>query len=101
MRWLGLLCLLSVPVLSDTAPAQPQPGEFQPAGEGATAHPAPQAQAPAHPQGVEKAPSGVIQGGWGYVYAAYGAGLLGLVVYAASLFLRRSTESQQQPPGAS
>ncbi len=55
--------------------------------------------AASHPVGIEQAPPmGVIQGGWGYVYAAYGLGLLGLVTFAASLFLRRA--EGPPPPGA-
>ncbi|MEW6433682.1 MAG: hypothetical protein AB1730_19420 [Myxococcota bacterium] len=57
--------------------------------------PAP-APAPQHPQGIEKAvPSGVIEGGWGYVYASYAVALLGLALYALSLWTRRPGA---QPP---
>lgn len=70
MKWFALVLLMSMPTWADD-PAPPAP------------------PVPTHPQGVEKS-MGVIQGGWGYVYASYGAGLLGLVVYAASLFIRRS-----------
>ena len=31
---------------------------------------------------------GMIQGGWEYVYAAYGISWTALIVYAASLYLR-------------
>lgn len=58
-------------------------------------NPAP-APAPQHPQGIEKAvPSGVIEGGWGYVYASYAVALLGLAFYALSLWTRRPGA---QPP---
>lgn len=81
MRYLALVWFLSLPVLADIA-APPAPV------------PAAQAQ---HPQGIEKVPMGVIEGGWAYVYAAWGAGLLGLVGYAVSLYVRRS---EAPPPGA-
>lgn len=81
MRYLALALFLSLPAMADVAPP-PAP---------------PPAPAPLHPQGIEKVPMGVIEGGWAYVYAAYGAGLFGLVAYAASLFLRRS---EAPPPGA-
>ena len=84
MRWLALVLFLSLPVLADIA--QPPP-----------AAPAAVAPEPQHPQGIEKAPMGVIEGGWAYVYAAWGAGLLGLVGYALSLYVRRS---EAPPPGA-
>lgn len=74
MKYLALVLVLSLPVLADVA-----------------------SPVPLHPEGIEKVPMGVIEGGWAYVYAAYGAGLLGLVVYAASLFVRRS---ETPPPGA-
>lgn len=82
MRYLALIVALSLPALADVAPPPEKPPEA----------------APAHPQGIEKVPMGVIEGGWAYVYAAYGVGLFGLIAYAASLFLRRST--QPPPPGA-
>ena len=81
MRFLALIVALSLPALGNMPPEKQ-----------------PEAAAPMHPQGIEKVPTGVIEGGWAYVYAAYGAGLLGLLAYAASLFLRRST--QLPPPGA-
>ena len=37
--------------------------------------------------------SGVIEGGWNFVYAAYGVALSGVAAYAASLFLRRKGKS--------
>jgi hypothetical protein len=50
----------------------------------------PTAPAAVHPVGIEKAmPTGVIEGGWGYVIAAYAAGVLGVAGYAFSLFTRR------------
>ena len=84
MRFLALSVFLSLPVLADALPV-PEPVVAQ-----AT-------PAPAHPDGIEKVPMGVIDGGWAYVYAAYGAGLFGLIAYAASLYLRRS---EAPPPGA-
>ena len=52
--------------------------------------PAPVAAPAVHPEGIEKAaPSGVIQGGWGYVYACYGIAIGGTIFYALTLFLRR------------
>ncbi len=86
MKFLVLSAFLSLPVLADVA----VPPDLQPVAQTA---PAP---APVHPQGIEKVPMGVIEGGWAYVYAAYGAGLLGLIAYTASLFLRRS---EAPPPG--
>jgi hypothetical protein len=64
----------------------------------ATAPPAVPAPAlPAqHPQGIEQAsPSGVIQGGWGYVYASYAVAVASLALYALSLWTRRMGA---QPP---
>lgn len=80
-------------VQPDTAAAP----EAAPAPEAANANPAPPAApAPQHPQGIEKAgPSGVIEGGWGYVYASYAVALVGLALYALSLFTRRPGA---QPP---
>ena len=53
--------------------------------------PLPPAPAPAavHPEGIEKIPTGVIQGGWGYVYACYIVAIGGTIFYALSLYLRR------------
>jgi hypothetical protein len=101
MRWLTLIALLALPALADVVPDKPQekPPEAVVAPPAPAADPAPVAvPAPQHPQGIEKVPMGVIEGGWAYVYAAYGAGLFGLIAYAASLFLRRS--SDLPPPGA-
>ncbi len=51
--------------------------------------PEPDAQpAAVHPEGIENVGMGVVQGGWEYVYAAYGVGLLGVVLYAVSLVVR-------------
>jgi hypothetical protein len=85
--WAGL-------ALADIAP--PPPAEPTPA---ATPTPAP-APAPAvHPQGIEKAaPLGVIQGGWGYVYACYGLAIGGTILYAISLFTRRPRGNEGVPP---
>ena len=82
MRFLVLSVFLSLPVLADVDPPDRKPAVVQPA--------------PVHPEGIEKVPMGVIEGGWAYVYAAYGAGVFGLIAYATSLFLRRS---EAPPPG--
>ncbi|MDP1914600.1 MAG: hypothetical protein Q8L14_00040 [Myxococcales bacterium] len=58
----------------------------------------PQAAAPLHPEGIEKAGGGVISGGWEYVYAAYTLGTLGVLGFATSLFFRRP---KAQPERAS
>lgn len=50
---------------------------------------APPPEAAKHPAGIEKS-VGVISGGWEYVYAAYTLGLLGVLGYATSLFVRRN-----------
>jgi hypothetical protein len=43
-----------------------------------------------HPQGIEKMPPmGVIEGGWGYVYACYGLAIGGTLLYGLSLYARR------------
>lgn len=61
--------------------------------EKAPPEPAP-APAPQHPMGIEKAGvgSGVIQGGWEYVYACYALAVIGVLGYGASLFVRRPKE---------
>jgi hypothetical protein len=98
MKWLAFVLVLSMPVLADVA--APPPPAPDPAPAEAVVAPAPMAKE--HPGGNENAPAappmGVIEGGWAYVYAAWGAGIFGLVGYAASLFLRRS--SDVPPPGA-
>ena len=38
---------------------------------------------------------GVIVGGWGYVWAAYGFTWLAFVLYAASLFTRRTRSPEE------
>lgn len=75
--------------LADIAPPPPAE-EVKPA----SVEPAPQ-----HPQGIENVmpPMGVIDGGWGYVYACYGLAIGGSLLYAVSLFLRRPTGGP--PPG--
>lgn len=98
MRFFALAALLSLPVWGDVAP----PAPAQPAAVAPEVVPAPRPLAAEHPGGNDQAPAaptGVIEGGWAYVYAAYGASLIGLIAYAASLFLRRS--SDVPPPGAS
>jgi hypothetical protein len=85
-----LFALLAAPALGDIA--KPPPAE-QPAPVEA---PVPQVEpvpAAKHPEGIEKAGSGVIQGGWEYVYAAYGLGTVGVLAYVASLFVRRPKKS--------
>lgn len=54
----------------------------------------PPTPAPQHPMGIEKAGvgSGVIQGGWEYVYACYALAVIGVLGYGASLFVRRPKE---------
>lgn len=76
MKKLALIVLLAAPAFADEAPG-------------------PRAPAPAleHPEGIEKVGMGVIEGGWNYVYAAYGVALSGVALYAASLFLRRKGKS--------
>lgn len=102
-RLVLLSALVSTIALADIAPAEPSPAAPPaeaapaPAAEVAPAPPVEAAPAPApmHPAGIEKAgPSGVIEGGWGYVFAAYGLSFGGLALYALSLALRR------QKPGA-
>lgn len=78
MKRLALLLALS---LSSLALAEDPPATAEPA-------PAP-TPAPMHPQGIEKIPVGVIEGGWGYVYACWGLALGGAALYALSLYLRR------------
>ena len=111
MRALALLWVVSMPALADIAAPELKvvPAVAAPAEAAPVAAPAPVVvpvapAAPQHPGGNENAPGmkdmppmGVIQGGWAYVYAAWGAGILGLVGYAASLFLRKSSDL---PPGA-
>lgn len=83
---------------ADAPAAAVQATEVQP-DTAATPEAAPEpaaAPAPQHPQGIEKAgPSGVIEGGWGYVYASYAVALVGLALYALSLWTRRPGA---QPP---
>lgn len=82
--WAGL-------AFADIAPMPPEPTPAP------TPAPAP---APAvHPQGIEKAvPTGVIQGGWGYVYACYALAIGGTILYAVSLFTRRPRGNEGTPP---
>ncbi|MDX2013926.1 MAG: hypothetical protein SFW67_27260 [Myxococcaceae bacterium] len=89
---LAVALLLASAALADIA--RPPPAEAPPPVE----QPAPPAEpvaAPAakHPEGIEKGSAGVIQGGWEYVYAAYGLGTAGVLAYAASLFVRRPKKS--------
>lgn len=70
MKKLALMVVLALPAFADEAPP-------------------PAAPAMQHPEGIENVGMGVIEGGWGYVYAAYGIGVAGVAFYAASLFLRR------------
>lgn len=73
---------------ADIAPPEKAPPEPAPA---PVVEPAP---APQHPMGIEKAGvgSGVIQGGWEYVYACYALAVIGVLGYGASLFVRRPKE---------
>lgn len=84
MKWFTLLFVLSTSAMADIAPPEPEPTPVVPAPQ-----PTPPPPDMLHPEGIEKVPMGVIQGGWGYVYAAYGVGLAGVMMYALSLFLRR------------
>ncbi|MBE2253690.1 MAG: hypothetical protein IAE78_29445 [Myxococcus sp.] len=93
MKPFVLAALLLAPLALADLPAP----EAAPA---AVVEPAP-APAPAlkHPEGIEKAMgSGVIEGGWEYIYAAYGVGLLGVLVFAASLFIRRPKGLPERAP---
>lgn len=98
-RFLLLSALVSAVALADIAAPAAPPAEAAPA-PAAEVAPAPPVEAaptpaPMHPAGIEKAgPSGIIEGGWGYVFAAYGLSFGGLALYALSLALRR------QKPGA-
>lgn len=85
---LSLLVLTGAVALADIAP-EPKPEVAPAVAETPPPPPAP-APAPQHPAGIEKAMgSGVIQGGWEYVYAAYGVGVFGVLGFAASLLVRR------------
>ncbi len=94
----GLLVAASL-AFADIAPfpekpppaVEPAPAIVEPA-PAVEAAPAP-APAPLHPMGIEKAVgSGVIQGGWEYVYACYALAVIGVLGYGASLFVRRPKE---------
>ncbi|MFT3709309.1 MAG: hypothetical protein QM817_16845 [Archangium sp.] len=88
-RFLFVAALWSGLAFADIAPVpQPQP-----------AAPTPPPVEMKHPEGIEKVPTGVIQGGWGYVYACYAVAFSGTILYALSLFLRRPRAGQQ--PGQS
>jgi hypothetical protein len=96
--------------LADIAPPPPSPvsapadagaadagAELPDAGAIATVVPAPAPPA-VHPEGIERAaPTGVIEGGWGYVYACYVVTIGGSLAYALSLFLRRPRGGQGRP----
>ena len=85
MKWLALCLLVSMPALADIAKPPPEVAQA----------------APQHPGGNENAPGmqdmGVVKGGWGYVYAAWGAGVFGIILYGVSLFVRKA---DAPPPGA-
>lgn len=81
-RYVAVVALFSAVAFADLAPMAPDE------------RPSPAAQMPTnpaleHPEGIENVPMGVIQGGWGYVYAAYGVGLAGVLLYGLSLLIRR------------
>jgi hypothetical protein len=82
----------STVALADIAkppPAEPAADPAPALAPPANAAPTP-AAAPLHPQGIENAvPMGVIDGGWGYVYACYVLAIGGTLVYGVSLFMRR------------
>lgn len=81
----ALADIAAPPPPAPEAAAQPAPALAPPA----NAAPAP-APAPQHPQGIENAvPMGVIDGGWGYVYACYVLAIGGTLFYGVSLFVRR------------
>ena len=88
----GLLVAASL-AFADIAPF-PEKAPPEPAPAPAVVEPAPApAPAPQHPMGIEKAVgSGVIQGGWEYVYACYALAVIGVLGYGASLFVRRPKE---------
>lgn len=106
MKWFVLVLIVSMPALADIAPPEPPPAA-QVAPQPAAEHPGGNANAPGmqpaveHPGGNANAPGmqdmGRIEGGWGYVYAAWGAGVFGVLLYGLSLFLRRP---ESLPPGA-
>lgn len=79
---------------ADIAPLPEKALEPAPAPAAVEPAPAPApAPAPQHPMGIEKAVgSGVIQGGWEYVYACYALAVIGVLGYGASLFVRRPKE---------
>ncbi len=82
---------IAPPQMPEPAPA-PQPAVVEPAPPVVEPAPVP-APAPQHPMGIEKAVgSGVIQGGWEYVYACYALAVIGVLGYGASLFVRRPKE---------
>ncbi len=100
--------------LADLAPPEPKPAvPVAPAPEvvpvaaplpaGSEVVPAPTAT---HPGGNElvmpppqmQMPMGVIDGGWGYVYACYALAIGGVFLYALSLFLRRPSGVQPGEP---
>ncbi|MBL8934553.1 MAG: hypothetical protein JNM69_12795 [Archangium sp.] len=87
----GLVVAASL-AFADIAPPEKAPPEPAPAPAVVEPAPAP-APAPQHPMGIEKAVgSGVIQGGWEYVYACYALAVIGVLGYGASLFVRRPKE---------
>jgi hypothetical protein len=90
MKWFVLVLIVSMPALADIAPPEPPPAA-QVAPQPAAEHPGGNANAP----GMQD--MGRIEGGWGYVYAAWGAGVFGVLLYGLSLFLRRP---ESLPPGA-
>lgn len=112
MRSIVFAFLIATTALADIGPPEPETKpEAQPAipaapaapPTAAAAEPTPMAEvapaAPQHPVGIEKAmASGVIQGGWEYVYAAYGVGVFGVLAFAASLFVRRPKSQPGSTP---
>ena len=98
MKSFFLVAALAVSTVALADIAKPRPAEGAPTlAQPANAAPAP-APAPMHPQGIENAvPTGVIDGGWGYVYACYALAIGGTLLYGISLFLRRPSG----PPPAS
>ena len=97
-RWttwlLGAVLLLSALVRADVIPEPPAAPDPVVA-----PYPAVAPSVAQHPEGIEKAaPMGVIQGGWGYVYACYLIVIGGTVLYALSLYLRRPRGSEGTLP---
>lgn len=75
--------------------AEVQPAPPAPAQPTEVAAPTPAAQ---HPEGIEKVQMGVIQGGWGYIYACYALAIGGCFLYGLSLYTRRPRGNEGNAP---